>query len=75
MREAPPFEEAPVARAGPRSPDAFYRGEEAGAAIKLTEIMDEAKQKTARKHLLLLTVGIIGFLVLVSLISLMTTGN
>ena len=25
-------EEAPVARAGPRSPDAFYRGEEAGAA-------------------------------------------
>ena len=28
-------EEAPVARAGPRSPDAFYRGEEAGAALKL----------------------------------------
>ncbi len=27
-------EEAPEARAGPRSPDAFYRGEEAGAAIK-----------------------------------------
>ncbi len=27
-------EEAPVARAGPRSPDAFYRGEEAGAALK-----------------------------------------
>ena len=34
MREAPPSEEAPVARAGPRSPDAFYRGEEAGAAQK-----------------------------------------
>ena len=42
MREAPPIEEAPVARAGPRSPDAFYRGEEAGAAIKLTDI-DEAE--------------------------------
>ncbi len=27
-------EEAPEARVGPRSPDAFYRGEEAGAAIK-----------------------------------------
>ena len=27
-------EEAPVARAGPRSPDVFYRGEEAGAALK-----------------------------------------
>ena len=27
-------EEAPVARPGPRSPDAFYRGEEAGAALK-----------------------------------------
>ena len=27
-------EEAPVARAGPRSPDVFYRGEEAGAAPK-----------------------------------------
>ncbi len=27
-------EEAPEARAGPRSPDAFYRGEEAGAAPK-----------------------------------------
>ena len=27
-------EEAPVARAGPRSPDAFYRGEEAGAVPK-----------------------------------------
>ena len=37
MRVAPPCEEAPEARAGPRSPDAFYRGEEseeAGAAIK-----------------------------------------
>ena len=34
MREAPPIEEAPVARAGPRSPDVFYRGEEAGAALK-----------------------------------------
>ena len=34
MREAPPCEEAPVARAGPRSPDAFYRGEEAGAVPK-----------------------------------------
>ena len=34
MREALPIEEAPVARAGPRSPDAFYRGEEAGAAIR-----------------------------------------
>ena len=34
MREAPPIEEAPVARAGPRSPDAFYRGEEAGADLK-----------------------------------------
>ena len=37
VREAPPFEEAPVARAGPRSPDAFYRGEEAGAAIKILQ--------------------------------------
>ncbi len=27
-------EEAPEARVGPRSPDAFYRGEEAGAALK-----------------------------------------
>ena len=27
-------EEAPVARAGPHSPDVFYRGEEAGAAPK-----------------------------------------
>ena len=27
-------EEAPVARAGPRNPDVFYRGEEAGAAPK-----------------------------------------
>ncbi len=27
-------EEAPVARVGPRNPDVFYRGEEAGAAIK-----------------------------------------
>ena len=26
-------EEAPEARAGPRSPDAFYRGEEAGAVL------------------------------------------
>ena len=34
MRAAPPAEEAPVARVGPRSPDAFYRGEEAGAALK-----------------------------------------
>jgi len=30
-------EEAPVARAGPRSPDAFYRGEEAGAAPNHTD--------------------------------------
>ena len=36
MRAAPPIEEAPGARAGPRSPDAFYRGEEAGAALKTT---------------------------------------
>ena len=27
-------EEAPVARVGPRSPDVFYRGEEAGAVLK-----------------------------------------
>ncbi len=27
-------EEAPVARAGPRNPDVFYRGEEAGAVLK-----------------------------------------
>ena len=27
-------EEAPKARAGPRSPDVFYRGEEAGAVLK-----------------------------------------
>jgi len=27
-------EEAPGARAGPRSPDVFYRGEEAGADLK-----------------------------------------
>ena len=27
-------EEAPEARAGPRSPDVFYRGEEAGADLK-----------------------------------------
>ncbi len=27
-------EEAPEARVGPRSPDVFYRGEEAGAAIR-----------------------------------------
>ena len=27
-------EEAPEARAGPRSPDVFYRGEEAGAVLK-----------------------------------------
>jgi len=26
--------EAPEARAGPRSPDVFYRGEEAGAVLK-----------------------------------------
>ena len=36
MREALPIEEAPEARAGPRSPDVFYRGEEAGAAPKPT---------------------------------------
>ena len=28
-------EEAPEARTGPRSPDVFYRGEEAGAALNL----------------------------------------
>ncbi len=28
-------EEAPEARVGPRNPDAFYRGEEAGAALTL----------------------------------------
>jgi len=33
MRAAPQIEEAPVARAGPRSPDVFS-GEEAGAALK-----------------------------------------
>ena len=38
MRAAPPIEEAPVARAGPRSPDVFYRGEEAGAALKATDL-------------------------------------
>ena len=37
MRVAPPIEEAPVARAGPRSPDVFYRGEEAGAATNPTD--------------------------------------
>jgi len=35
-------EEAPEARAGPRSPDAFYRGEEAGAVPKSTDIMNGA---------------------------------
>ena len=34
-------EEAPGARAGPRSPDAFYRGEEAGAALKTRQIINE----------------------------------
>ena len=31
-------EEAPEARAGPRSSDAFYRGEEAGAVLKSPQI-------------------------------------
>ncbi len=31
--------EAPEARAGPRNPDAFYRGEEAGAALKPLQII------------------------------------
>ncbi len=30
--------EAPEARAGPRSPDAFYRGEEAGAVLKYLQM-------------------------------------
>ena len=31
-------EEAPEARAGPRNPDAFYRGEEAGAVPKSQQL-------------------------------------
>ncbi len=31
-------EEAPEARVGPRSPDAFYRGEEAGAVLESLRI-------------------------------------
>ncbi len=38
----PTGEEAPEARAGPRSPDVFYRGEEAGAALNPTENNDRS---------------------------------
>ena len=34
-------EEAPEARAGPRSPDVFYRGEEAGVAPKFCRSMTD----------------------------------
>ncbi len=37
-------EEAPEARVGPRNPDAFYRGEEAGAAIKTIPINHEIEK-------------------------------
>jgi len=37
--------------------------------------MEEAKKKTAKKHLLLLTLSIVGILILLSLISILTTGN
>lgn len=37
--------------------------------------MEEAKKKTAKKHMLLLTLSIIGILVLLSVISIMTTGK
>ncbi len=37
-------EEAPEARVGPRNPDAFYRGEEAGTALKTIQIINEMEQ-------------------------------
>ena len=48
MRAAPPIEEAPGARAGPRRPDAFYRGEEAGAAPNPTE--HDEMERLASRH-------------------------
>jgi len=35
--------------------------------------MEEAKKKTAKKHLLLLTISVIGILIILSIISIMTT--
>jgi hypothetical protein len=37
--------------------------------------MEESKKKTAKKHLILLTVGVIGILVLLALLSLWTGSN
>ncbi len=37
--------------------------------------MEETKKKTAKKHLLLLTISIVGILILLSVISIMTTGK
>ncbi len=44
-------EEAPVARAGPRSPDVFYRGEEAGAALKPTDNNEMEAPNPKHSHL------------------------
>ena len=43
-------EEAPVARAGPRSPDVFYRGEEAGAAPNPTVHNESVNDKLNIQH-------------------------
>jgi len=37
--------------------------------------MEEVKKKTAKKHLILLTIGVIGILVFLSLLSLFSAGN
>jgi len=49
VREAPPSEEAPEARGGPRSPDVFYRGEEAGAVLKFNS--DNEMQHSATENI------------------------